>query len=338
MFGSTASQSLSVIDPCNRTGKIEVPMSFVTETKGVTDWLRYGQNPPPDAKDLSLCLLFQRGRCNAGSKCNQVHAAAEYVEILRQRASSVKSCCSKHGDVHSTSLDASMVVTVASETQSLSYSLADFACTEALDIALRRARDGVARVSGNRICRLHQKGSCKFGKDCKNVHLCSSATPLVDAKPVKAAVVTPSPKPRVAAPSAAAAPVAAVTTAPAATVSAVPALGMAFRAIDITNRACDVSVSSISSERSASKPSSEDSGAFIASARPACLSLLSGMDEFEFNSIRTHNAGDYLDPLDILDNGSSFSDLSARDFDAFVDALCECGPDTTLASPHWIAA
>jgi hypothetical protein len=28
-------------------------------------------------------------------------------------------------------------------------------------------------INPNRVCRLHLRGSCKYGKDCKNIHLCS---------------------------------------------------------------------------------------------------------------------------------------------------------------------
>jgi len=285
----TANQTLNVIDPCNRTGKIEIPMAHITETKGVTDWIRHGPCPPPDAKDLSLCLLHQRGRCNAGGRCNQVHASPEYVESLRRRASAGKPCCAKHGDVHSTELLTHCVthVVVTSDACAQRFAVTDFALTESLELAIRRARDNVARVSSSRICRLHQKGSCKFGKDCKNIHLCGSAVPSVPQ--LKSLVVGEIPK-----------------------VHSAVSLG-------------------ISNRSSLSKTGGDESGYTGSLLNPLCGSVLSEFDEF--NSIRKND----LDPLDILDNDSSFSDATAWDFDAFVDALVECGPDT-LASPSWIAS
>jgi hypothetical protein len=55
--------------------------------------------------------------------------------------------------------------------------LAAFARTAALDAALHKAKQfgTAARISRTRACRLHQNRRCKFGQDCKNVHLCNGA-------------------------------------------------------------------------------------------------------------------------------------------------------------------
>lgn len=303
---AAASTSLSVIDPCNRTGKIEVPMSYVSETKGVSDFIQHAANPPPDAKDLSLCLLFQKGRCNAGSRCNQVHVTPAYIEQLRARASSVKSCCARHGDVHSSTFAESTVVAVHFESTTSHFSLADFAFTPALETALKRARNSVPQVQASRICRLHQRGSCKFGRDCKNIHLCPNAAPTtvpVAVPPAPVAVVAPPPAVEFR-----------ETVQP-------PSLGFAFRPLDISNRCGDsVSVSRHTANVSA------DYGIVKA------LSVVSIMEEF--NSMRHTEA----DPLDIIDDASEFSSVTANDFDAFVDALVEFEVEQPLASPQWLAA
>jgi hypothetical protein len=300
---------LNVIDPCNRTGKITVPMTVVASTKGVSDFLSYNGHPPADAKDLSLCLLFQKGRCNAGSRCNQVHVAKEYIDDLRARAQAAKSCCARHGDVHSIELESSRAVILHGGDSQRHFQLADFAATPALDIALSRARHGPVRVMEARICRLHARGSCKFGRDCKNIHMCPDAKPRaleqgVDiapsallAAPVRTCVVQPE----------------------AHRMDVVPA----FRPLGITNRACTV-------DSSMSSTSDADYGVGLGASRgPKQLNYLSIMSG-EFNSMRADE-----DPLDLIDNASTLSSVSASDFDAFVDALCEYDVEP-IATPIWV--
>ena len=181
-----SSFSIDVIDPCNRTGKINVPMKYVFETRGVVDHQR---NPTKrDVKDLSLCLLFQKGRCNAGARCHQVHCDVDYVVKLRNDATASRNCCAVHGDVHSTGYlqMAKDVSVVDAQGNRLSYAASAFGRTTAMDNFMRRANNGITTVPAAKICRLHSQGRCKFGKDCKNVHMCPNATQKTPAvTPVK---------------------------------------------------------------------------------------------------------------------------------------------------------
>jgi len=187
MFSSLC---LDVIDPCNRTGKISIPMQHVVGTKGVSD---FHSNPAKrDGKELSLCLLFQKGRCNAGSKCHQVHADPEFVTSLREKALSAKNCCAAHGDVHSTGFSSvATTVTIYAGDDEHCYSLMSFARTAFLDGILRSAATKGARAPLSKVCRLHSQSRCKFGKDCKNIHLCSSACPIEAATMLRVAVGAP---------------------------------------------------------------------------------------------------------------------------------------------------
>lgn len=172
-----SSFSIDVIDPCNRTGKINVPMKHVFETRGVVDHQR---NPTKrDVKDLSLCLLFQKGRCNAGARCHQVHVDVDFVCKLRDEAATAKNCCATHGDIHSTGyLQMSKDIYVLDAKGSRqTYAITSFGRTTALDNTMRRA-NGTPSVTVAKICRLHTQGRCKFGKDCKNIHLCPNAKPV----------------------------------------------------------------------------------------------------------------------------------------------------------------
>lgn len=177
--------SLDVIDPCNRTGKISVPLKYIFETRGVID---HQCNPHKrDVKDLSLCLLFMRGRCNAGNRCHQCHVDPEFVEKLRAEAAAARNCCAAHGDIHSSGYSqvAQEIHVVDASGCHQCFAAADFARTGVLDTFLRRvcasgagsAAGGVVTIPAGKICRLHSEGRCKFGKDCARIHLCPSAVP-----------------------------------------------------------------------------------------------------------------------------------------------------------------
>ena len=47
----------------------------------------------------SLCMLYQRGKCKAAAKCNQVHAHVGVVAELRTQGA--RDCCLAHGDIPS---------------------------------------------------------------------------------------------------------------------------------------------------------------------------------------------------------------------------------------------
>jgi hypothetical protein len=195
--------TIHVIDPLNRTGKVAIPAHHVTETKGLDDYKAAAAKR--EAKDFSLCLLFQKGRCNAGTRCHQIHASPEYVTELRAQAAANKNCCAEHGDVHSAGFcHASQTVTVVSMPhhggggaahgadllEEKRYTLSCFARTAALDSILRSVKQLDIRIPSSKLCRLHQMRRCKFGKDCKNIHLCPDAEELCPLSKDCSSVVT----------------------------------------------------------------------------------------------------------------------------------------------------
>lgn len=180
---------IHVIDPLNRTGKVGIPAHHVTDTKGLEDYRTAAANH--ETKDFSLCLLLQKGRCNAGSRCHQVHASPEFVTELRARAAANKNCCAEHGDMHSCGYSSApqtvVVVPAAADVVSggereKRYPVSCFARTSALDNILRVVKSLEVRVPTSKLCRLHAQRRCKFGKDCKNVHLCPDAAETPAAK------------------------------------------------------------------------------------------------------------------------------------------------------------
>jgi hypothetical protein len=164
--------SVDVIDPCNRTGKITIPLHHIIETRGLSE---YQSGQDIRSKDLSLCLLFQKGRCNAGARCHQIHAQAGYVDKLRSQAANCRTCCALHGDCFSIDfLSAAQSVTVTNGAESPQvFPLCCFSRTLPLEALIRNG--GGLRVPKAKICRLHSDNRCKFGRDCKNFHLCPDA-------------------------------------------------------------------------------------------------------------------------------------------------------------------
>lgn len=190
--------SLEVIDPANRTGKIVIPMKYVTETRGVID---FRKNPAKrDGKDLSLCLLHQRGRCKADDRCHQVHADSSFVEQLRAKAAAGSNCCATHGDCHSTGYlaltdDVPAVALADGERGTKRYPIASFGRTQLMDTLLRNRKGPEVRTTANKVCRLHLQSRCKFGRDCKNVHLCRDAKEITATEEAPATAVTAPPSP-----------------------------------------------------------------------------------------------------------------------------------------------
>lgn len=176
---SSAVVVVPVIDPMNRNGKVSIDMKLITETRGLVEYM---STPVAQRKDLSLCLLYQKGRCNAGARCHQIHACPEFITKVRAQVAVSNNCCAAHGDVFSTTYaKATQVVTVVTDGVGVDYSLSAFARTEALELVLSKSKTASLKVPANKICRLHGQNRCKFGQDCKNVHLCRHAKPLDSA-------------------------------------------------------------------------------------------------------------------------------------------------------------
>eukprot|EP00331_Platyophrya_macrostoma_P004581 CAMPEP_0176431258 /NCGR_PEP_ID=MMETSP0127-20121128/14717_1 /TAXON_ID=938130 /ORGANISM="Platyophrya macrostoma, Strain WH" /LENGTH=379 /DNA_ID=CAMNT_0017813255 /DNA_START=48 /DNA_END=1187 /DNA_ORIENTATION=+ len=184
MTSAISSNTICIIDPLNRTGKVAVPFTYVQETKGFEE---YRTATSGGTRDFSLCLLFHRGRCNAGARCHQIHVAPSFTDEVRQRAMSTRTCCAAHGEVHSSKYmqRGDITVTVSKPTGSASsYALGQFALTAGLEAMLEggagtrhlRYKTKVVRVPASRLCRLHLEKRCKFGRDCKHVHLCPDAS------------------------------------------------------------------------------------------------------------------------------------------------------------------
>jgi hypothetical protein len=175
---------IPVIDPTIKGGIIEIPFHKTLPTKGRAEWLRGLVN-----KELSLCCLFQRSKCMAGDKCHQVHVEPSFVAAIRAQHASVVSCCRRCRDTGSMMPAAMLffaeyfhvsnvgIVSSAHQDSTIFEVAADqLAFTTGLAQHIQKvsvaAGVGITALPFERICRLHLKGNCKYGKDCKNIHVC----------------------------------------------------------------------------------------------------------------------------------------------------------------------
>jgi len=171
-----------LIDPTFRGGLIDVPFNKTLETKGRSDWAKGTLQ-----KDLSLCCLFQRGRCSLHERCHQIHVDTQFMASVRQQNLHVVSCCRRCKDTASlTSSAVSFFATFFNEkVRGITVNTAPsvdkkvdadmLAFTIGLESWLcDEAKGNVSlTVPTRKICRLHLGGRCKYGKDCKYLHLCS---------------------------------------------------------------------------------------------------------------------------------------------------------------------
>lgn len=186
---------LAVFDPQIKGGKVNVELEKTLPTKGRADWLA-GKN----RRDLSVCCLFHQGRCHAADKCHQVHVDRDTLQRLREAMKDISCCCRECGDVGSKTeeakklyqkmaLDASGFGSSTPRASIIdcagnkfdpkpSFSVANFAYTRGLDELIDSAKLSSTSVCcafpADRVCKLHLRGCCKYGRDCRHLHMCQS--------------------------------------------------------------------------------------------------------------------------------------------------------------------
>lgn len=204
-------RTVSLLDPVFKSGLLEVPIEKTLPTKGRDEWMDGRLN-----KDLSLCCLFQKGRCHAQERCFQVHVDRDYMTSLREQQENIVSCCRNCKDTASLSAQAMTFfssnmatakfvevtypngATRVVDAKSIAYSAG--LVQQFDDHGAAVSGEGILEVPARRICRLHMRGCCKYGKDCKNVHACSKlgekflSAPTVPPVPTMNAPSTQLPK------------------------------------------------------------------------------------------------------------------------------------------------
>eukprot|EP01004_Peranema_trichophorum_P008286 NODE_703_length_2439_cov_71.008636_g604_i0.p1 GENE.NODE_703_length_2439_cov_71.008636_g604_i0~~NODE_703_length_2439_cov_71.008636_g604_i0.p1 ORF type:complete len:367 (+),score=40.24 NODE_703_length_2439_cov_71.008636_g604_i0:5-1105(+) len=178
---SFTEDTVPVKDPTHG-GKLWLPSRGIVETNGT---LRYREiiTGNSNLREPSLCILFQEGKCKAGSNCNQIHADPEVVQSLRART---RTCCLAHG--HRPSNEESFKSAFLSRDDPLQMCTTQgtfniprcwVARTKYLEEVLEREQDqrqkkkrGYVWFPMNRVCRLHQNKKCTFGTECSHIHIC----------------------------------------------------------------------------------------------------------------------------------------------------------------------
>lgn len=166
--------ALPIILPETKSlGRIWIPFQYIVRTSGIDRYLNNHPHAP------SLCMLFQNGRCNSGAKCNQIHVDKSYTAAVTAALTftATSNCCLAHGDMASTSnnlFENSQPETIELRRENLPVILvspSQIAVTLFWYRFLKQKRR-VLFFTPDRICNLHQQNECKYGVECKNVHLC----------------------------------------------------------------------------------------------------------------------------------------------------------------------
>jgi len=153
-------------------GRLWVPLDYVYRTSGLVRYLNHQPHAP------SLCMLFQKGRCNSHENCNQIHVAQWFAGMMRRalQATAVSSCCLVHGDPasnsnHTLGLPLQEVEVRRDPLPPLTIYTDRIAVTLFWMRFLKHKKRALF-FNMDRVCNLHQQNACKYGVECKNVHLC----------------------------------------------------------------------------------------------------------------------------------------------------------------------
>eukprot|EP00667_Euglena_gracilis_P019234 EG_transcript_20578 len=153
----------------------------VQPTKAIERW----QARPSQAP--FLCQMHCAGRCTAGEACNQVHADPTYVAAVRELLSQVPvaNCCPSHGDLaslredfqammlnHPLELRPGCIDPIPVPRECLAITKYWDRFLKAERVSKKKQQGRVFRFTTQRVCKAHQADECRYGVDCKNIHLC----------------------------------------------------------------------------------------------------------------------------------------------------------------------
>lgn len=168
--------TVAAVDPIAKT-ILQVPAADVIPTAGLEDYLR-----KVSQRDLSLCCLFQQGRCRADTGCRQLHANRAAIAQLRAEAARNHVCCP--------SCEGRRVPGALRLLGRATATVPLIPCNHVVPTKVplqwrdQPAGAGVriAEVEWQSVCRLQLQGTCKYGSQCRNVHLCPRIGKLLLAK------------------------------------------------------------------------------------------------------------------------------------------------------------
>jgi len=156
-----ACQTIRAVDPVGR-GIVEIPTSHVLPTRGLQEYLAKDHQ----RRDLSICCLFQQGRCKADSNCRQIHANRHFIENQRAELLLVATCCvdCRQPSPRDRWIRFSGKATVG---------MPELPTSRLIHTAGMPALIGpVTEIPWSSVCRLQLQDACKYGASCRNVHVC----------------------------------------------------------------------------------------------------------------------------------------------------------------------
>jgi hypothetical protein len=157
--------SIRAVDPVARS-VLEIPLTAVKATKGLEDF-----TAKRTGRDLSICCLYQQGRCRADLGCRQIHADRDVVAHMRSNLANRHSCCKFCAGNYTPS---------GNVVQLSGRATAGMPAIPVERIVPTCGFVGQTDVPWSTVCRLHLQQTCKYGDSCRNVHICAKlGTPLL---------------------------------------------------------------------------------------------------------------------------------------------------------------
>eukprot|EP00760_Papus_ankaliazontas_P013842 PhM_4_TR15909/c1_g1_i1/m.57845 len=117
----------------------------------------------------TVCLSYQTGSCSDGAQCMGLHVDHAYLQATRLLRGTP--CCARHDDVFSRHVNHNMKGT-SYRLRAVDGTLHDIELNELGITEALPSPDGVHIIDASSVCRKYLDGQCKFGKECRNVHVC----------------------------------------------------------------------------------------------------------------------------------------------------------------------
>eukprot|EP00756_Hemistasia_phaeocysticola_P027850 Hpha_TRINITY_DN16143_c5_g1::TRINITY_DN16143_c5_g1_i1::g.6926::m.6926 len=163
---------LRVSDPATKQ-KLQLPFRLTDATNGRA--LYFANLYRQDRRESHLCMLFQKGKCRSGARCNQVHADRDHIARIRQVFFSANGRTKEDADeplTHQRSLE----VVVSDPYNRASKIVIPFSKTKdtlgrRAFLALSRTAKPAAPLPNYDLCATFSlSGACAMGAACPQIH------------------------------------------------------------------------------------------------------------------------------------------------------------------------
>ncbi|KAJ9466050.1 hypothetical protein DIPPA_14925 [Diplonema papillatum] len=151
-------------DPGNRVTVIRVPFASTFETQGREAHVR--EEARGRFRQISICILFHRGKCRSNRRCRQLHVDPAVIDKLRDETAGP--CCFVHGTCKRPDANGEVIVIELQNGARRAFDRSFFSPTRGLQEFVKKDE----AVPEDHVCCLNKLSRCKWGSRCANVHFC----------------------------------------------------------------------------------------------------------------------------------------------------------------------